>query len=93
MLRAIGRLDNKIEAVDKKLDATRENLDTKIDAVNENLDTKIDTVNENLDSKITEGLSTLRASMEAALGRVETRLTSLENRTYDIKPGPSSHTG
>jgi len=28
--------------------------------------------------------------VEAVLGRIEQRLTSLEQRTYDIKPGPSS---
>jgi len=54
----------------------------------------------NLDTKITaarkeakEGNDSLRESMEAAFGRIETRLTSLEQRTYDIKPGTSSQTG
>src|SRR5699024_9669843 len=89
MLRAIGRLDNTIEAVDKNMDATRKKLETKIDRVNKNLDTKITAARK----ETKEGNDSLRESMEAAFGRIETRLTSLEQRTYDIKPGTSSQTG
>ena len=48
---------------------------------------------ERLDSKIDEArqeaktdTENLRTYVEQAFGRIETRLTSLEQRTYDIKP-------
>ena len=52
LMDGILRLDSKIEAVNRKLDASFVKLDAKIDSVHDKLDAKIDGVSKGLTEKI-----------------------------------------
>ncbi|WP_375001736.1 hypothetical protein [Aeromicrobium sp. CTD01-1L150] len=88
--RAIGRLDRKIDGIHGR-------LDRKIDGIHGGLDRKIDGIHGGLDRKIDGVRDELRAEIRDGFAKTETRLTAIEQRTYDISlrlpPAAKPHTG
>lgn len=85
--RRFDRLDAKIDHVDASLGARIEALDTKfedkLDALDSKFENKFDTFREEIRSELATGL-----------GRIDTRLTNIEQRTFELSmrlpPAPSA---
>ena len=106
--RGLARLDAKIDGVDAKaaaraagLDAKLESkfsaLDAKFESKIGSLDEKFESKFDGLDSKIDAVRDELKAEMRDGFAKTESRLITLEQRTYDLSlrlpPAPTAHTG
>lgn len=80
----IERLSARVDGLDAKLDTRTEELATKIQVTAERQDSKIDKAARHLNSKIDTNHADLLGAVNQTRTELGARLTSLEQRTYDL---------
>ncbi len=92
-----AKLESKFSALDAKFESKIGSLDEKFESKIGSLDEKFESKFDGLDSKIDAVRDELKAEMRDGFAKTESRLITLEQRTYDLSlrlpPAPTAHTG